>query len=233
MNIRYYEDYEGMSLAAAQLVYASLRAKPNLLLCAATGSSPIGLYQRLQEYYAARSEDFRDLRVVKLDEWGGLYARHPATCEDYLQRHVIKPLDITEDRYFGFDADTKDPERECERVQALLTDRGPIDVCVLGMGVNGHIGLNEPAEKLIGHCHVAELAPSTLNHTMVTDLETKPAYGLSLGVQDILAARHIILLVTGAGKEEATKQLLSGRVTNQYPVTHLQSHQRVECLVVE
>jgi galactosamine-6-phosphate isomerase len=231
MNIRYYEDYEAMSLAAAQLVYAAIRAKPDLLLCAATGGSPTGLYQELQKYYQEDSEAFQDLRVVKLDEWGGLHARHPATCEHYLQQHVIGPLGISESHYFGFDADTKDPERECKRVQDLLAAQGPIDVCVLGMGVNGHIGLNEPSVKLIDHCHVAELANTTLNHVMVADLETKPSYGITLGMKDILAAEHIILLVTGAGKEEATKQLLYGKVTNQYPVTHLQLHPRADCLV--
>jgi galactosamine-6-phosphate isomerase len=232
MNIRYFENYEAMSLAAAQTVYASIQAKPNLLLCAATGSSPTGLYWQLEKYYAEKNECFQDLRVVKLDEWGGLHAWHPATCEYYLQQYVIGPLGISEERYFGFDADTKNPEQECKRVQAQLAAHGPIDVCVLGMGVNGHIGLNEPAEQLIDHCHVTELATTTLHHAMVADLETKPGYGLTLGVKDILDAEHIVLLVAGAGKEKATQQLISGKIMNQYPVTHLRAHQKVDCLVV-
>lgn len=100
------------------------------------------------------------------------------------------------------------------------------------MGVNGHIGLNEPAAQLMDHCHVAQLAATTLHHDMVSDLETKPACGLTLGVKDILAARHIILLVAGASKEKATQKLISGRITNACPATHLWAHQRVDCLVV-
>jgi len=232
MNIQHFRDYEAMSLAAAQMVYAAMQAKPDLLLCAATGNSPTGLYLQLQKYYAERKEDFQDLRVLKLDEWGGLHAEHPATCEYYLQQYLIQPLGINRERYFGFDANTKDPEQECARVQAVLEANQPIGVCILGMGVNGHMGLNEPAEHLIDHCHMAQLAATTLNHDMVSDLETKPAYGLTLGVKDILAAQHIILLVAGAGKEKATQELLSGRITNEYPATHLWAHQKVDCLVV-
>jgi galactosamine-6-phosphate isomerase len=233
MNIRYFKDYEALSFAAAQMVHASIQARPNLLLCAATGHSPTGLYLQLQKYHAERSDDFRELRVLKLDEWGGLSAEHPATCEYYLQQHLIQPLGISDARYHGFDANTKDPEAECKRVQHELETIGPIDICVLGMGKNGHLGLNEPAEQLTNHCHVAELASTTLNHSMVASLEDKPTYGLTLGMKDILAARHVILLVTGAGKEEATQELMSGRITNQYPATHLWAHPRVDCLVVE
>lgn len=232
MNIQHFRDYKAMSVAAAQMVYASIQAKPDLLLCAATGNSPTGLYLQLQKYYAERREDFQDLRVLKLDEWGGLHAAHPATCEYYLQQYLIRPLGINRERYFGFDANTKNPEQECARVQAVLEANQPIDVCILGMGVNGHMGLNEPAAQLIDHCHVAQLAATTLHHDMVSNLETKPAYGLTLGVKDILAAQHIILLVAGAGKEKATQELLSGRITNEYPATHLWAHQKVDCLVV-
>ncbi|GAA4435638.1 galactosamine-6-phosphate isomerase [Pontibacter saemangeumensis] len=232
MNLQYYSDYTSMSLNAAQTVYAAIQARPNLVLCAATGNSPTGLYLQLQRYYAAKSEDFDQLRVLKLDEWGGLYAAHPATCEYYLQHHLIQPLRISEERYFGFDANTQYPEKECSRMQQVLAEN-PIDLCVLGMGVNGHLGLNEPAEELADHCHVAKLAPTTLNHTMVAALETKPVFGLTLGIQDILAASHIILLIAGSGKEKATQQLLAGKVTNEYPATYLCTHPKVDCLVLE
>ncbi|WP_242917944.1 galactosamine-6-phosphate isomerase [Pontibacter liquoris] len=232
MNIQYFDTYDAMSLAAAQMVYTSVQARPDLLLCAATGNSPTGLYLQLQTLKAEEKGDFSKLRVVKLDEWGGLSSEHPATCEYYLQHYLIKPLGIAKARYFGFNADTQAPEQECTRMQAQLAAIGPIDCCILGMGVNGHIGLNEPAEKLVDHCHMAQLAASTLNHTMVNGLESKPRYGMTLGMQDILAARHLILIVVGAGKEKATRQLTAGKITNQYPATHLWAHPRVDCLIV-
>jgi galactosamine-6-phosphate isomerase len=233
MNIRYFKDYDAMSQAAAQLVYAAIQAKPNLLLCAATGNSPTGLYLELQRYNAQRRADFKNLRLVKLDEWVGLHAKHPATCEYYLQQHLIRPLGISPEHYIRFDANTKDPEAECNRLQAELDANQPIDICVLGMGVNGHLGLNEPAAQLTDHCHVAHLAATTLDHTMVAGMETKPAYGLTLGMKDILAARHILLLVTGAGKEKATYKLTSGEITNEFPATHLWAHPKVDCLIVK
>ncbi|MCX2739775.1 galactosamine-6-phosphate isomerase [Pontibacter anaerobius] len=232
MNIQHFKDYEAMSLAAAEMVYTSVQAKPDLLLCAATGNSPTGLYLQLQKCNSERSEDFSKMRVLKLDEWGGLSSEHPATCEHYLQQHLIQPLSISSSRYFGFNADTKNPEQECKRVQTELDANGPIDICILGIGVNGHLGLNEPAEQLTEHCHVAQLADTTLNHTMVAGLEAKPKYGMTLGMQAILASRHIILLISGAGKEKATQQLLSGEITNAYPATHLWKHPKVDCLVV-
>src|SRR4051794_14471180 len=149
-------DYEEMSLRAARHLHAKLRDKPDLLLCAATGGTPTRAYELFaQSWHHASAVSW--LRVVKLDEWGGLPPDDPGTCEAYLRRHLLDPLGVTPDRYTGFRADAPDPAAECERVAAALDELGPPDLCVLGLGVNGHLGFNEPGPGLQAHPHVAKL----------------------------------------------------------------------------
>jgi galactosamine-6-phosphate isomerase len=230
-TVHHCRDYEEMSRRAAARVIAAATAKSDFLLCAPTGNSPAGLYQELIREGARHPDLLRSLRVVKLDEWLGVPPSEPATCEHYLQSRLVGPLEIAAERYLSFDSQTKDPERECARVSAALERQGPIDVCILGLGRNGHVGLNEPASKLQPHCHVAKLSAETLGHTMMSGLEAKPAFGLSLGMGDILASRKILLLVTGEGKERAIARFLEATVTTDLPASFLWLHQDVEVLL--
>jgi galactosamine-6-phosphate isomerase len=133
-------DVEAMSRRAAEMIIEELRRKPDLLLCAAAGSTPTGCYALLAEARRRDVQAFERLRVLKLDEWGGLPVDDPATCEAYLRRHLTEPLEISEDRYVTFDGNAPDPRQECERVRKRLAGQSPIDLCLLGLGVNGHLG---------------------------------------------------------------------------------------------
>ncbi len=232
MRIHYVDNYEELSREAAEIVLNALKQKPGLLLCAATGHSPTGLYRELAKVYKKDQHLFDHFRIIKLDEWGGIDGDNPASCEYYLRQHVVGPLRITEDRYLGFMNNPPEPVTECLRVQEQLTREGPVDICVLGLGANGHMGLNEPAKELQPHCHVAQLTETTLSHGMIAGSSQKPTYGMTIGVEDILASRHVLMLVVGAGKEEAREKLLSGEVTNELPATHLWRHNNVDCIVV-
>ena len=156
-------DYEEMSLRAAKWLHARVREKPDLLLCAATGSTPTRTYELLAEWFENHGREVARLRVIKVDEWGGLGAGDfEATCEAYLRRHLLGPLNVTPDRSIGFRADAPDPAAECDAVASALDDRGPVDVAVLGLGVNGHLGFNEPAPARQAHPHVAKLSAASL-----------------------------------------------------------------------
>ena len=133
-----------MSREAAARVTAAVAAKSESLLCAATGHSPAGLYQELIEEAQRKPDLFRSLRVVKLDEWLGVPASDAASCERFLKSRLLDPLAIAAERYISFDAQATDPLRECARIRGELKRHGPIDLCVLGLGKNGHVGLNEP-----------------------------------------------------------------------------------------
>lgn len=231
MNIIDCDDYESLSALAASFVMAELEKRRKLLLCAATGRSPIGLYERLVARSRKDPALFGALRVVKLDEWVGIPADDPGSCEHYLRERVVGPLAIAPDRYAGFASTADDLDRECERIQSELQRMGPIDVCVLGLGANGHLGFNEPGPFLPPRCHVARLSEETRQHSMVRSQTTKPQCGLTLGMREILASRRILLLVAGAGKEHAVAGLLARRVTTSLPASFLWLHDSVDCLI--
>jgi galactosamine-6-phosphate isomerase len=227
-RIHYCRDYRDMSRQAATRIIAAVAARSDSLLCAAAGESPVGLYQELIREAGSKPDLFRHLRVVKLDEWLQLPAGDAATCEYFLKSRLLDPLKIEAERYIAFDPQTADPLRECGRISGDLARHGPIDLCVLGLGKNGHIGLIEPAPCLQPHCHVTKLSEQTLKHQMLGSARTAPTHGLTLGIADILAARKIVLLITGEGKERAIARFLNGTVTTEAPATFLWLHQDLE-----
>jgi galactosamine-6-phosphate isomerase len=201
-----------------------LLAKPDLLLCAASGNTPTRTYELLAEKYRAEPNNFRSLRVLKLDEWGGIEMDDPASCESYLQNDLVRPLGVSEDRYFAFNSNPVEPDIECERIGVWLAASGPVDICVLGLGVNGHIALNEPGPFLRATSHVAQLTTSSLQHPMLANARKVPHYGLTLGMAEILASRQILLLVSGAAKREPLKRLLRREITTDFPASFLWLH---------
>lgn len=225
------DSYEAMSIQAKNIIVEELRQHKALLLCAATGGSPTRMYELLNEEYAISPELFNQFRVIKLDEWGGIPMEHPGTCEQYLQQHMIRSLHIPDNRYISFQSNPADPERECHRIHGELQTEGPIDICILGIGMNGHMALNEPAASLHPNAHVATLSAKSLQHPMIADGSEKPGYGLTLGMADILQSKLIILLINGEKKKNITKSFLSGEITNELPASFLWLHPRVICLI--
>ena len=222
-----------MSRSAAALIESEVRRRPNLLLCAAAGSSPARTYELLGQQAAREPALFGQLRVIKVDEWGGLDLADPATCESDLRTRLLVPLRIAPDRYQGFESHPSDPPLECERVSQWLARNGPIDLCVLGVGVNGHIAMNEPAQALRPGPHLAELTPSSLEHPMLAASNAKPAYGLTLGMADILQSRKILLLAGGQRKRPVLERLRRPEVTPQFPVSFLWLHPNATVLCDE
>lgn len=149
----------------------------------------------------------------------------------FLQENLLQPLQITPDRYFAFESNPDIPQQECNRMQEVINKQGPIDICVLGLGRNGHIGFNEPADSLHPYCHVATLSPESMQHAMATAMHTKPTYGMTLGMRDILNAKKIILLITGNHKRQVLEQLLKQEISTQLPASFLWLHADVECLI--
>jgi galactosamine-6-phosphate isomerase len=223
-------DYETLSRRAAELISDAVRCRPDLLLCAAAGSSPALAYGLLGQ--AARQDPalFGQVRVMQVDEWGGLAMADPATCETDLKTRLLAPLGITPDRYQGFRSDAGDPESECERVSQWLSRNGPIDLCVLGVGTNGHLAMNEPAEALRPGPHVACLSPSSLQHPMLAASKAVPAYGLTLGMGDLLQSRKILLLASGERKRPVLQRLREPSLNPQFPVSFLWLHPEVTVL---
>lgn len=222
------EDVEEMSRQASEHLARALRLKPDSLLCAATGGTPTRTYELLAAQAAREPGLCGSLTLLKLDEWGGLPMDHPGTCETYVQQKLIKPLALPPERTISFES-TAEPEAECKRIAGILAERGPIDLCVLGLGLNGHLALNEPADRLQPFSHRAELATSSLAHPMIRDSAVPVPYGLTLGMAEIFHSREIVLLVNGAHKAAPLKQLLSGEISTQFPASLLWLHPNVSC----
>ncbi len=223
-----YADYETMSRRAADWLIERLRAKPNALFCAASGSTPDRAYQLFVEHRRTEPTLFSQLRLIKLDEWGGLPMSDPSTCETHLRRVLVVPLGLAE-RYFSFDS-VAPGEEECDRIADCLCRQRPIDACVLGLGLNGHLGFNEPGETLQPHAHVAKLSETSLTHVMLDQSRSRPSYGITLGMADLLQSSEILLLVSGAAKRAALRRLLSEEISTQFPASFLHLHPNVSLL---
>jgi galactosamine-6-phosphate isomerase len=218
-----FADHEALSRAAAALLAERLRQRPDALLCLATGATPMRTYELLAERQATEPVLFEGVRVIKLDEWGGLALDDPASCEQYLQQALIGPLGLSE-RYVAFDGQSPDSMAECRRIARWLEEHGPIDTCVLGLGVNGHLGFNEPAPSLRPHAHVAELSAASLQHSMLDAARSRPTHGLTLGMADLLHADCVLLLVSGAAKREPLARLMTGPISTEFPASLLAIH---------
>lgn len=207
---------------ASDLIIHGLQRKPASLICTATGNSPTGVYQKLVEKKTAI--DTSGLTFIKLDEWYGLGPADAGSCDHYLDQYLLGPLNIPADRNTAFDGETNDPAKECERIRHYLDGHGPIDICILGLGKNGHLAFNEPAEALQPRAHLATLSATSLEHTMIKGNGEEIKYGLTLGMADILQSKKIILLVNGTHKNAIMNRLMNREISTQLPASLLWLH---------
>lgn len=228
-QVRICQSHEELSQRAAAEISGLLARRPDAVLCLPTGGTPTRMYELLADRHR-RNHCAAKVRVVKLDEWGGLPAEHPGTCEAYLRRHVLEPLEVASERYLGFATDAVDATAECARIQARLMSLPPIDLCILGLGINGHLALIEPGEELTAGPHVANLSISSRYHPMLQGADPVGLHGLTLGMADILQSRRILLLVSGAEKADIFRRLRDGRISTALPASLLLAHSDVICL---
>lgn len=224
MHIERVLDYDDMSRRAARDVLREVRRKPDLLLGVATGDSPLGTYERLARERAKGRAQFGAMRVLALDEWIGLAPGHPVACETYVRDRILGPLGIRSAQYQGFGSKARHRQAECRRVAAWLERQGPMDLCILGLGRNGHLLMNEPAKTLEPEAHVARLAPSTRRHPTLKAAGVSPRFGYTLGLGDVLQSKRILLLVSGRHKAAPLRRILEGRVTTACPASFLWLH---------
>lgn len=227
MKITYLDNYAALSEKAAHLIATEVKKNPELLFCAATGGSPTGMYGEM----AKGKSIYSKMRVIKMDEWGIIPLSHPDSCDSYLKKHLLEPLDVTTERYITFDTAPELVDSECQRISQFIKENGPLDICILGLGKNGHIAFNEPAEVLNPDFHKAVLAESTIAHDTTLSQGSEPAYGLCVGMEGIMQSKKIIFLVTGKGKQGALKRIMEKKIGTDCPASFLWMHPNVECLI--
>lgn len=222
--------YETLSQHASDSLLAHIENKPNAVICLATGATPQLTYRYLVEKIHQRRTDISQITVVKLDEWLGLPLQKPGTCEHFLQQQVIQPLGLRDDQFIGFRTEDIN-EAECLRVVQEITQRGGLDLCVLGLGKNGHLGLNEPAMTLEPYCHISKLDEKTRRHDMIHQAGKPVEYGVTLGLKEVMSAREILMLIAGAAKHDAVASFMTKKVSTQTPASLLWLHNNLTCLL--
>ncbi|MFP5343260.1 MAG: 6-phosphogluconolactonase [Candidatus Limnocylindria bacterium] len=200
-----------------------LVARPSLVVCLPTGRTPLPLYERLPAAVAARSASLAGATVVLLDEYLGLPAGHGARCDTVLRREVIDRSDPPP-RFVPFDVDRADPPEACAAVDAAIAANGGLDLVILGLGANGHVGMNEPGAAPDAPTRVVELAASTREAARGYGADPPPSHGVTVGMAAIAAAREIWLLATGTAKAAILARTVDGPISVEVPASLLRPH---------
>lgn len=222
-------DYAAMSRQAANLISAQVIVKPNCVLGLATGSTPIGTYKQLIEWYNKGDLSFADVRSVNLDEYKGLSGDHDQSYRYFMQNNLFNHVDIDVANTSVPNGKAADADAECAAYDAHIRELGGIDLQLLGMGHNGHIGFNEPADEFVGPTHVVELAQSTIdaNKRFFASEADVPRQALTMGMAAILQARSVVVVVSGEDKAEIVHKAFFGPITPRVPASLLQLHPNV------
>jgi glucosamine-6-phosphate deaminase len=226
MRIYIARDYQDLSRKAANIISAQVIMKPDCVLGLATGSSPIGAYKQLVEWYEKGDLDFSEVRTVNLDEYKGLTGDNKESYRYFMNTNLFDHVNIDKANTNVPNGMAKNVEAECRRYDELIRSLGGIDLQLLGIGRNGHIGFNEPEEAFEKETHVVALTQSTIdaNSRLFDDPDDVPRYALTMGIKSIMQARRVLLIASGEDKADAIHKSLFGPVTPQVPASILQMH---------
>ncbi|MCF2446270.1 glucosamine-6-phosphate deaminase [Dyadobacter sp. CY345] len=234
MELKVYPSKDAMSKAAADLVVAQVQKKANSILCFPSGESPLIVLEYLVKYGKEKVVDFDRCHFVGLDEWIGMNENDEGSCKHFMYSKFFKLLNIREEQIVFFDGMAADLDEECQKMDAYIKDNGPIDLIMVGLGMNGHIGLNEPGTDFKLYAHQAELDPITVEVAQkYFQKSTELSGGITLGLQHLMEAKMAVLIVSGGKKSGILKEVLTNSVTNEIPGTIVQSHANAYVLVDE
>ncbi len=235
MNIIVASNYDSLSDMAAKKVIEVITRKPDAVLGLATGSTPVGLYKKLIAYNRAKIVDFSKVTSFNLDEYIGLSESHPQSYRYFMDHQFFNYININPQNTYLPDGMAKDTAHECKNYDTMITKKNGIDLQILGIGRNGHIGFNEPGCHLTTGTHVATLAKETIlaNSRFFSSIDEVPTQAITMGIGNIMKAKEIILLASGCEKSEIVKELLNDQISTQMPVSLLKLHPHVTVIVDE
>lgn len=235
MKVLRFADHTQLSRYAADLVIDQLRAKHDTVLGLATGATPIDLYARLIDSYNADEVSFKDVTVFNLDEYLGLEEGHPESYKQFMKDKLFSGIDINLEKTFIPSAHPADADQEGRDYEKKIRESGGIDLQILGLGTNGHIGFNEPEAELHRDAHHVQLTDKTRqdNSRYFESLDQVPTAAITMGVGTIMSSRLIVLMASGPAKAEAIQKTIEGNITTQVPASLLQLHPNVVVLIDE
>jgi len=232
MNIVVVSNFDSMSEEVAKIVIAQIRRKPSSVLGLATGSSPLGVYSLLEEYHN-RGVDFSKIITFNLDEYVGLAGDHPQSYRYYMEQNLFARVNIKPEKTHIPNGIAQDLQEECRSYDETIRQVGGIDLQLLGIGSNAHIGFNEPGTPFGTTTHVVDLTESTIrdNARFFASRSEVPTQALSMGIKSIMHAQNIVLMANGGSKADAIFAALRGPVTPEVPASVLQLHPSVTVVV--
>lgn len=235
MNIIKVKDYAELSKKAANIIAAQIIMKPDCVLGLATGSSPIGTYEQLVEKYNAGDLDFSKLSTVNLDEYRGLSHSDPQSYHYFMNENLFKHVNVRKDATFVPDGSNPDAAAACAAHEEIIRSLGGIDLQLLGLGNNGHIGFNEPAAAFDKETHCVDLTESTIqaNSRLFDSIDQVPTQAYTMGIGTIMLAKKILVVVNGEVKADAVAKSFFGPITPEVPASVLQMHPDVTIVADE
>lgn len=224
IKINSFKNAHDAGVAAAEVIANVVKAKPNATLALATGSSPVEMYKELARKCDRGEVSFKDVRTVNLDEYVGLSADHDQSYSYFMHQNLFNHIDIKEENTHLPNGKAEDKQRERKRYDEVVASMGGVDVQVLGIGNNGHIGFNEPADSFSTGTVLVDLTDSTIdaNSRFFASRDDVPKQAFSMGIGQIMKADKIVLIAIGKGKAEILKAALFGEVTPRVPASILQ-----------
>lgn len=226
MNLVIKSDYESLSLAAAQAIIELSKQKKEVNICLPTGTTPKGMYKALVDLHQAGQADFSFINWFTLDEYLGIPLSSPFSCYQQITELFYEPTGINKDRIFTFNSEAKDLDAEAARYNAIIEHMGGLDLAIVGIGMNGHVGFNEPGSSANAPTRVIDLHERTLvqSKKYFTDDHPIPTKGITLGMKTLLQSKEVFVVANGEEKADIVKFAIHGPVSDDVPVSHFQTH---------
>ena len=234
MEFKIFKDYSDLSVAAAMQIVNCVKNKPNAVLCFATGDTPKLAYQKVGEIAKQKNVDFTKCFFIGLDEWLGIPPANTGSCNYFLHRYLFAPLGINSSQVHLFDAMTMNEEVECGRMNKLIEEKAGIDLMLVGVGINGHIGFNEPGADIDSNAHIAQLEEITKSvGQKYFNEEVTINKGMTLGLKQVMNARALIMMANGNKKAAVVRRVLKENISTDFPASLIRQHNNALLMVDE
>lgn len=220
-----YKDYAELSVKTAEMIAAIITEKPDALLCFPAGETSVGTFKHLVKLNKTGKISFKKCKIVGLDEWANIGEMKSENCFSFMKKHLFDHIDYSEDNLCFFNGESTDLKSECVKTDNFIKKHGPIDVMLLGAGMNGHLGLNEPGTSFDLYSHIVNLDETTkiVGQKYFTG-NVVLSKGISLGIRYIMESKTVILQMNGTRKAEIAKKLVDSEITTALPASALKAH---------
>ncbi|HLF33316.1 MAG TPA: glucosamine-6-phosphate deaminase [Cyclobacteriaceae bacterium] len=229
MKYKIFEENSELNSFVVSRIVQTITQKPQALLCLPSGESPQGIFEELVRLELSGGIDFSNAYFAGLDEWMGLGVNHPDSCLNFMDKYFFSQLNIDASHIYFFDGETNDPQKECNRIDQFIASRNGIDFMLLGVGMNGHLGLNEPGTDASLYSHVVTVDETTkeVARNKYFDLPVDLDKGITLGLRHIAECREAIVIINGSHKSDIAVKILKGEITPQVPATLVRENNNI------